>query len=88
MCILSHWEPKLVKITQVYLSDHLINVGVEKYGPSAFKCRVARLFPSPGCKDPSYLMKMILTYIWEYFRRMDGCHFHPLLIPRVILFVA
>ena len=41
----------------IYLSDHLINIGVEKYGPSAFQCRVARIFPSPGCKDPSYGMK-------------------------------
>ena len=30
------------------LSDHLKNIGTEKYGPSAFKCRVARIFPNPG----------------------------------------
>ena len=65
-----------------------MNFGVEKYGPAAFKCRVARLFSSPGCKDPSYLIKMFLTYIWEYFLIMGECHFHPLLIPKVTLFVA
>ena len=43
-----------------------MNIGVEKYGLSAFKCRVARMFPSPGCKGPSYRMKKFLTYIWEY----------------------
>ena len=37
MCVLTHWGPKLFKITQVYLSDHLINIEVEKYGSSAFK---------------------------------------------------
>ena len=63
MRVLTHWELKLVKITQVYLSDHLINIEVEKYGSSAFKCRVARIFPSPGCEDLSYRMKKILTYI-------------------------
>ena len=45
------------------VSDHLINIEVEKYGPSAFKCRVARIFPSPGCEGPSYRMKKFLTYI-------------------------
>ena len=88
MCILAHWEPKSFKITQVYLSDHLINIGVEKYGPSAFKCRVARIFSSPGCKDPSYRMKKFLTYISQYFLRTDECRFQPLLIPKVTLFVA
>ena len=33
------------------VSAHLINFGVEKYGPSAFKCRVANIFPTPDCKD-------------------------------------
>ena len=50
---------------------------VEKYGTSAFKCRVARIFPSPGCKDPSYWMKKFVSYIWEYFLRTDNYHFHP-----------
>ena len=62
--------------------------GVENYAPSVFKCRVARIFPSPGCKDPSYRMKKFLTYIWEYFLRTGGCHFYPLLIPKVTFFVA
>ena len=44
MCLLILWEPKLVKITWVYLSDHLINIEVEKYEPSALKCRFARIF--------------------------------------------
>ena len=52
MCVLTHWEPKLVKINEV-----------EKFGSSAFKCRIARNFSSPGCKDPSYRMKKFLTYI-------------------------
>ena len=42
MCVLTHWEPKLVKITQLYLSNHLINIEVEKYGSSAFQRRVGR----------------------------------------------
>ena len=88
MCILTHWEPKLVRTTYLYLIDHLINIAVEKYGPSAFKCRVARLFSSPGCKDPSYRMKKFLTYIWEYFLITGGCRFYTLLVPKVTLFVA
>ena len=47
----------------ITVSDRLINIEVEKYGPPAFKCRVARIFPSPGCEDPSYRMKKFLTYI-------------------------
>ena len=88
MCLLILWQPKLVKITQVYLSDHLINIKVEKYGPSAFKCRIARNFPSPGCKETSYRMKKILTYLWEYFLRAGGYGFYTLLIPKVTWFVA
>ena len=88
MCILTHWEPKLVKITQVYLSDHLINIGVDKYGLSAFKRRVARIFSSPGCNDPLYRMTKFLTYIWEYFLITCGCRFYTLLVPEVTLFVA
>ena len=83
MCILTHWEPKLLKITQVYLSDHLTNIEIEKYGPSAFKCRVARIFPSPGCKDPSSRMKKFLSYIWEYSLRTSGYCFYTLLIRNV-----
>eukprot|EP00493_Phyllostaurus_siculus_P021355 UN21682 len=33
-------------------------------------------------------MKMFLTCIYEYLLRMDGCHFHSLLIPKVTLFFA
>ena len=65
-----------------------MNIGVEKYGPSAFKCRVARIFPSPGCKDSSYRMKKFLTYIWEYFLRTGGYRFYTLLIAKVTWFVA
>ena len=83
MCLLTHWEPKLVKITQDYLSDHLINIEVEKYGPSAFKCRATRIFPSPGCEDPSYRMKKFLTYIWKYFLRTGGYRFYTLQVPKV-----
>ena len=53
------FRPLLRSVNQVNRSC----IGVEKYGPSAFKRRVARLFSSPGCKDPSYLMKRFLTYI-------------------------
>ena len=88
MCVLTHWGPKLIKITYVYLSDHLINIEVEKYGSSAFKCRVARIFPSPGCEDPSYRMKTFLTYIWKYFLRTGGYRFYTLLIHKVTWFVA
>ena len=70
---------KLVKITYVYLSNHLINIGVAKYGPSTFKCRVACIFPSSGCKDPSYRMQKILTYILKYFMRTGGYRFYTLL---------
>ena len=82
----SHYSlRKSLKYTK---SDHLINIKVEKYGPSAFKCRVACIFPSPGRKDPSYRMKKFLTYIWKYFLRTGGCRFYTLLIPKVTLFVA
>ena len=65
-----------------------MNIGVEKYEPSAFKCRVARIFPSPGCKDPSCRMKKFVTYIWEYFLRAGGYRFYIVLIPKVTWFVA
>ena len=65
-----------------------MNIEIEKYGSSAFKCRVARIFPSPGCEDPSYRMKKILTYIWKYFLRTGGYRFYTLLMPKVTSFVA
>ena len=65
-----------------------MNIEIEKYGSSAFKCRVARNFPSPGCKDPSYRMKKCLTYIWEYFLRTCGYRFYTLLIPKMTWFVT
>ena len=55
-----------------------MNIEVEKYGPSAFKCRVARIFPSPECENPSYRMKNFLTCIWKYFLRTVGyCSMFP-----------
>ena len=53
-----------------------------------FKRRVARIFLSPGCKNPSYRMKKILTYIWEHFLITCGYRFYTLLIPKVTWFVA
>ena len=81
------------KISQNHLSiltvsDHLINIEVEKFESSAFKCRIAHNFPNPGCKDPSYRMKNFVTYIWKYFLRTVGYHFYTLLIPKVTWFVA
>ena len=89
MCI----DPLGTEIGQNHLSiltvsDHLINIVVAKYGPSAFKCRVARIFPSPRCKDPSYRMEKFLTYIWEYFLGTGGCRFYTLVVPKVRMFVA
>ena len=69
-------DPRIYRFS---LSDHLIHIAVEKYKSSTFKCRVARIFPMPGCKDPSYQMKKFLTYIWEYFLRTGGCRFYTLL---------
>ena len=65
-----------------------MNIKIEKYGSSAFKCRVARIFPSPRCKDPSSRMKKFLTYIWEYFLRAGGYRFYTVLIPKETSFVA
>ena len=70
------------------VSDHLFNIEIEKYGPSAFKCRITRIFPSPGCEDQSYRMKKFLTYIWKYFLRTGRYRFYTLLVPKVTSFVA
>ena len=59
------------------VSDHLMHIGIENYGPSAFKCRVARIFTIPGCKDSSYLIKKFLSYIWVYFLSTGNYRFHP-----------
>ena len=67
----------------MYLSDHLKNIGIEKYEPSAFKCRVARILSSPGCKNTSSRMKKFLTYICEYLLGTREYCFYTLLIPKV-----
>ena len=72
--VTSHWH-----ILKWYLSDHLINFYLEKYGSSAFKCRIANIFSNPGCKDPSYRMKKVLIYIWKYFLKTCGYRFYTLL---------
>ena len=85
MCI----NPLGTEISQNHLSivtvsDHLVNIEVEKYGPSAFKCRLARIFPNPGCKDPSYRMEKFYTYIWKYFLRTGGYRFYTLLFLKYL----